>query len=65
MGSKVMSVMDLLGADQIQGMAEKLTLKMEWDLKLFPSAPSGTSSVTPTASFQNFIYLFKAQTVEL
>ena len=33
MGSRVMSVMDAIGADRIQGMAEKLTLKTGWDLK--------------------------------
>ena len=38
MGSTVMSVIDVLGADRIQAMAEKLTLKTEWDVKQLATA---------------------------
>ena len=33
MGSKVWSVMDVLGLDRIQAFADKLTSKTEWDTK--------------------------------
>ena len=39
MGSKVMSVIDVLGADRIQGLAEKLFIKTEWDVKQLAAAP--------------------------